>query len=104
MLRWFSTDMLRAEQVNLTDESQRIILTDMNFGLVSQPDASFANAVFQVNPERQITAIRMPETGPEGVSTRTGMTSIWNGICSGGQTRSAEGKSIAGICHATMLC
>ncbi len=89
VLRWFLTDMLRVGQVNRTDGSQRIILTDLH-GMVSQPGASFANAVFEVNPEGQITDTRMPETGPEGASIRTEMVAIWNGGYSGGQTRSAE--------------
>ncbi len=80
ILRWFSMNMLRAQTQKIQNEKQEVILTDMRFGLVSQPAGSFFNGHFEFDKNDGLVRAYIPEGNREDLKPSMEINAILSKI------------------------
>ena len=79
IIQWFSMDMLRA-QTQKAEEKQKVILTDMRFGLVSQPAGSFFNGHFEFDKNDNFVRAYIPDGNRDDIKPSIELKTIWSNI------------------------
>jgi inner membrane protein len=80
ILRWFSTDLLRATTKKSEDGNTQVRLTDMRFGMASNPIASFFSGAFEFDAEMNLHKIHTSNSNLEGITPEKELNSIWSMI------------------------
>ncbi|WKD49803.1 metal-dependent hydrolase [Microbulbifer spongiae] len=81
ILKWFSTDMLRAQVREAEkDGSPQVLLTDMRFGFAFDPAASFFGGLFEFDEKLNVSAAQMYSGDVEKLEFSDEINSIWTKI------------------------
>ncbi len=80
ILRWFSTDMLKAKVEPLADGNTQVVFTDMRFVSVSSPDQSFFRANFEFDKMQSFKRAYMPRDRRNGFNISAELNLIWSRI------------------------
>ncbi len=80
ILRWFSTDLLRAELSESENGHKQVILTDMRFGLVTNPVSSFFIGVFEFDNNKKLLEISSTKADQDPIEPDKELKSIWSMI------------------------
>jgi inner membrane protein len=80
ILRWFSTDLLRATVKETEEGNTQILLTDMRFGMASNPIASFFSGAFEFDTEHNLKKVYTPTSNLDGVTPGKELNLMWSMI------------------------
>ena len=79
VLNWFSTDMIKASVEELENGNKLVTLTDMRYGMASNPVASFFAWTFEVDAN-EITKIYPADSGTSNITPQVELQTIWSEI------------------------